>query len=154
MFANTLVRFGECAHTAALIAQNESKEKQVPRLASMIRAMARFFWFTIEFGLMKKNDSELCAYGSGLLSSFGELTHSIESPEVQRYPARLEWMINQSFEIDRYQPILFFVNDFAHLFSLVDELETWLKDGKLFNVAAGEPAVSDQDVRSFLEASV
>ena len=89
-------------------------------------------------------------YGSGLLSSYGEIGHSIESPEVQRYPIRIEWAINQSFEIDHYQPLLFIVDSFDHLFSLVDELEKWMKDGKLSNVAPGEPGVSETDLESFL----
>jgi len=101
--------------------------------------MARFFWFTIEFGLMR-SPAGLRAYGSGLLSSFGELSHSLESSEVQRFPMRLEWAINQSFEIDHYQPLLFIVDSFDHLFSLLDELEKWMKAGKLNNVAPGEPS--------------
>ena len=65
----------------------------------------------------------LKVYGSGLLSSRGEIVHCIESPEVQRYPIQLEWVINQGFEIDHYQPLLFIVDSFDHLFSLVDRLE-------------------------------
>ncbi len=155
-FADTLVRFGECARTAAQLAQEiKDPEQQIQKIASNIKAMARFFWFTIEFGLMRdRNSSELKAYGSGLLSSYGELEHSIVSPTVQRYPIQLEWVINQYFEIDHYQPLLFIVDSFDHLFSLVDELEQWLKDGKLDNVSPGEPLVSEEDLRSFLEAKV
>jgi phenylalanine-4-hydroxylase len=112
--------------------------------------MARFFWFTVEFGLMRSGNG-LKAYGSGLLSSWGELAHAVESPEVQRFPIQLEWAINQSFEIDHYQPLLFIVDSFDHLFSLVDQLESWMKDGRLSNVAPGEPEVSERDLQSFLE---
>ncbi len=115
--------------------------------------MARFFWFTIEFGLMRGSDG-LKVYGSGLLSSYGEIAHAIESPEVQRFPIQLEWAINQSFEIDHYQPLLFVVDSFDHLFSLVDELEKWMKAGKLNNVAPGEPSVNEHDLQSFLEAAI
>src|SRR6266851_8491906 len=150
-FADTLVRFGECAHTAADIARGISdKDEQIRTLTSIIRAMARFFWFTIEFGLMRSKDG-LKVYGSGLLSSFGEIEHSIASPEVQRHPIQLEWAINQAFEIDHYQPLLFIVDSFDHLFSLVDELECWMKVGRLSNVAPGEPAVNENDLKSFLE---
>lgn len=152
-FADTLVRFGECARTAAEIGQSiTDKDEQARRLASIIRAMSRFFWFTIEFGLMKDKERGLAVYGSGLLSSYGEIEHCIESPEVQRFPIQLEWVINQGFEIDHYQPLLFVVDSFDHLFSLVDELETWMKDGRLSNVAPGEPVVSEADIRSFLDA--
>ena len=79
---------------------------RLERLNSIIRAMARFFWFTIEFGLMNTRQG-LRAYGSGLLSSYGELEHSLTSSNVQRYPIQLEWAINQAFEIDHFQPLLF-----------------------------------------------
>jgi phenylalanine-4-hydroxylase len=71
---------------------------------------------------------------------------------VQKFPIQLEWAINQHFEIDHYQPLLFIVDSFDHLFSLVDQLEDWLKKGKLDNLAPGEPGVSDADVESFLTA--
>lgn len=151
-FAETLVRFGECAHTAAECVHGIQDEvKRVQTLTSIIRAMARFFWFTVEFGLMRSKDG-LKAYGSGLLSSYGELQHSLESDEVQRFPLRLEWAVNQAFEIDRYQPLLFIVDSFDHLFSLIGELEQWLRSGKLNNVAPGEPSISEGDLRSFLAA--
>jgi phenylalanine-4-hydroxylase len=113
--------------------------------------MARFFWFTIEFGLMRSKDGLRC-YGSGLLSSFGEIEHSIMSPKVQRHPIQLEWAINQGFEINHYQPLLFIVDSFDHLFSLVDRLEKWMRQGKLSNVAPGEPGVIERDLKSFTEA--
>jgi phenylalanine-4-hydroxylase len=153
-FADVLVRFGECAHTAAGLVQAITDEAdRLHRAESIIRAMARFFWFTVEFGLMRE-DGRLCAYGSGLLSSCGELPHSVESPDVQRFPIQLEWVINQHFEIDKYQPLLFIVEGFDHLFSLVDEMERWMKGGKLSHVAPGEPEIKDADMKSFLEAEV
>ncbi len=115
-FADTLVRFGDCAHTAVEItADIRDENERTRRLTSIIRAMSRFFWFTIEFGLMR-GPRGICAYGSGLLSSYGELPHAIESDEVGRYPIRIEWAINQAFAIDYYQPLLFVVDSFEHLF--------------------------------------
>lgn len=150
-FADTLVRFGDCAHTAAEIAQDiKDPVERTHKVGNIIKAMARFFWFTIEFGLMKSDDG-LKAYGSGLLSSYGELEHCIKSPDVQRYPLQLEWVINQYFEIDHYQPLLFVADSFDHVFSLVDELERWMREGKLDNVSPGEPEISEADLRSFLE---
>ena len=150
-FADTLVRFGECAHTAVdVVASIGDKQARLRALNSIIKAMARFFWFTIEFGLMRSGDG-LRVYGSGLLSSFGEIEHAIDSPDVQRYPMQLEWAVNQAFEIDHYQPLLFVVDSFDHLFSLVDQLERWLKAGRLSNVAPGEPQVNDADLQSFLD---
>jgi phenylalanine-4-hydroxylase len=141
-FAETLVRFGECAHTAA------SLDLPVAQLTSIVRALARFFWFTIEFGLMRDGGASK-VYGSGLLSSYGEIEHAIEAKSVQRYPLQLEWVVNQSFEIDCYQPLLFIVESFEHLYDLVGELERWMVAGRLNNVAAGEPIVQEKDLLSF-----
>lgn len=153
-FADALVRFGDCAHTAVeRVAGMRNEAERTARLTSIVRAMARFFWFTVEFGLMRSREG-LKVYGSGLLSSYGELEHAVESPEVQRYPIRLEWAVNQGFEIDHYQPLLFVVESFEHLFELVGELERWMREGRLDHVAPGEPAVREHDVRSFLEAEL
>jgi len=152
-FADTLVRFGDCAHTAAeIVAGIRDEPEQIRRITSIFKALARFFWFTIEFGLMRSPDG-LKVYGSGLLSSHGEIAHAIDSPDVQRYPIQLEWVINQYFEIDHYQPLLFIVDSFDHLFDLVGQLERWMRAGRLNNVSAGEPQVSEPDLRSFLQAS-
>ena len=152
-FAETLVRFGECAHTAAeLVAGVRDEERRLRTLASIVRAMARFFWFTVEFGLMR-TPSGVRAYGSGLLSSYGELRHAIESSDVERHPLRMEWVINQGAEIDHYQPLLFIVESFDHLFELVDRLERLLREGELFDVAPGLPEVNAGDLRSFLDAA-
>ena len=155
-FADVLVRFGEVARMAARRAQQMSTGDEAARdkiVESNIRAMARFFWFTIEFGLMQQG-SKLKVYGSGLLSSNAEIEHCIESPLVQRYPVQLEWVINQYFEIDHFQELLFIVDSFDHLFGLVDDLEQWLHEGKLDNTAGGEPAINPDDLHSFLSADV
>jgi phenylalanine-4-hydroxylase len=153
-FAETLVRFGDCANTAAeLVARVKDEDQRVKRLTSIFKGMARFFWFTVEFGLMRGEDG-LKAYGSGLLSSYGELAHAIDSPDVQRYPIQMEWVVNQSFDIDKYQPLLFVVDSFDHLFDLVGQLERWMRAGRLDNLAPGEPQMSQPDVKSFLEAAL
>lgn len=153
-FADVLVRFGEVARTAARWAQDiKDEEERVHRVESIVKAMARFFWFTIEFGLMRKPGG-LCVYGSGILSSYGEIEYSIESPNAQRYPFQLEWVVNQYFEIDHYQHLYFIVDSFDHLFSEVDRLEQWVQEGKLNNVSPGEPLVNEEDLKSFLTAAV
>ena len=151
-FAEILVRFGECARLAAeLTADISDEHEKTRRLTSVLKAIGRFFWFTVEFGLMR-GPRGTCAYGSGLLSSYGELEHAVESEEVQRYPLQLEWAINQVAEIDHFQPILFLVDSFDHLFHEVGRLEQWMRAGKLNNVGPGLPAINEADLRSFLDA--
>lgn len=158
-FANALVRFGRVARESVerLAKQGESPEV-AHRLSSSMRAMARFFWFTIEFGLMRDHTpgaakDSVRVYGSGLLSSFGEIEAAVESPDVQRFPFQLEWVVNQSFEIDHYQPLLFIIDDFDHLFAEVERLEEWVVAGRLDNVAPGEPLISDEEMTLSLHAA-
>src|SRR3984957_16255427 len=69
-FADVLVRFGEFAREAAQhVAGISGEHERLLRLESILRAMARFFWFTIEFGLMREAGA-VKVYGSGLLSSY------------------------------------------------------------------------------------
>jgi phenylalanine-4-hydroxylase len=155
-FADTLVVFGDCARAAAERARGVGDHhERIRRLTSVMKAMARFFWFTIEFGLMKGNGpGGLSVYGSGLLSSYGEIAHSLESDEVQRVPFQLEWVVNQYFEIDHYQPLLFVVDSFDQLFDEVGRLVEWVREGRLDNVAPGEPEIAEADLQSFLDAAV
>ncbi len=149
-FADILVKFGSLAEQAAKRhAHLTNAAEKRAKIRSNIQALSRFFWFTIEFGLMNENN-QLCVYGSGLLSSSDEIEHATLAPEVQRHPFQLEWVINQSFEIDHFQPLLFIVASFEHLYKEVERLEEWLLNGKLDNVAPGEPQISDDDVHVFL----
>lgn len=154
-FSDVLVRFGEVARRAAARARElaHGRDDWTSRIESNIKAMARFFWFTVEFGLMRV-DGETKVYGSGLLSSIGEIEHSVRSPLVQRYPLQLEWVINQYFEIDHYQPLLFVAESFDQVFGMVEELERWLGEGKLDHVAPGEPQVNAIDLESFFAANL
>lgn len=150
MFAEVLVKFGALAQVAAeRHAHVTNVEERMAKIRSNIQALSRFFWFSVEFGLMREK-GKVRVYGSGLLSSAGEIEHAIESPDVQRYPFQLEWVINQGFEIDKFQPLLFIVDSFEHLFEEVGRLEEWLHAGKLDNVSPGEPAVDEKDLNVFI----
>lgn len=149
-FADVLVKFGSLAEVAAKRHTHLTKrEEKIAKTRSNIQALARFFWFTIEFGLIREN-GRVCVYGSGLLSSADEIEHAVASPAVQRHPFQLEWAINQSFEIDHFQPLLFIVESFEHLYKEVERLEEWLLRGNLDNVSPGEPKISDEDLQVFL----
>jgi phenylalanine-4-hydroxylase len=149
-FADALVRFGDCAHTAIEItAQAGDSTAKRRRLTNIVKALARFFWFTVETGLMKEPGG-LKVYGSAMLSSSGEIERCL-SDKVQKYPIQLEWVVNQGFEPNRFQPLLFWVQSFDHLYELVDQLEAWMREGRLDDVAPGDPQVTEQDLASFTE---
>jgi phenylalanine-4-hydroxylase len=150
VFADVLVKFGSLAEIAVKRhAQQTDKEEKIRKIKSNIQALARFFWFTIEFGLMREN-GHIRVYGSGLLSSADEIEHAVTSDQVQRYPFQLEWAINQPFEIDRFQPLLFIVESFEHLYREVEKLEEWLLVGQLDHVSPGAPEISNDDLQMFV----
>jgi phenylalanine-4-hydroxylase len=76
---------------------------------------SRVFWFSIEFGVLWE-DGELRTYGSGILSSFGELDHFREA-DIR--PFDLRAMGTQPYDITVYQPVLFAARSFDHA---VDDL--------------------------------
>lgn len=160
-FADALVRFGQFAERAARRAADiRDEQERIEVVTSNVKGLARFFWFTVEFGLMRERPGapiapgRVRAYGSGLLSSFGELGHCVESTAVQRFPAQTEWIINQYFEIHHYQPLLYVIEDFEHLFYLVHDLERRLDAGLLDHLQPGEPEVNEVDLKSFLDAAL
>ena len=83
--------------------------------------MARLFWFTVEFGLIKES-GRTKVYGSGLISSHGDAANAL-GPKCERRPFSLDAVFNQPFEIDRLQDVLFEVESFDHLFAAVKEAE-------------------------------
>jgi phenylalanine-4-hydroxylase len=76
--------------------------------------LARLYWYTIEFGLIK-GDSGVRAYGAGLLSSGGELAYCVDDPRPQRLPFDLERIMRTEYEIDRYQERYFVIDSFDQL---------------------------------------
>ena len=105
-FADFLQRFGQVASRA-------TTEEDV-------EAMARLFWFTVEFGLVRE-EGETKVYGSGLISSHGDAANAL-GPACDRRPFSLEAVVAQPFEIDRLQDVLFEVGDFSELYEAVERL--------------------------------
>jgi len=77
--------------------------------------LARLYWYTVEFGLIA-TPAGLRAYGAGILSSAGELRHSIRSPEPQRIAFDLKRLMRTKYRIDSYQASYFVVESFDQLF--------------------------------------
>ena len=79
-----------------------------------VKMLARLYWYTIEFGLIKTK-SGIRAYGAGLLSSGGELKYCVEDPKPQRLAFDLERVMRTEYRIDRYQDTYFVIDSFEHL---------------------------------------
>ncbi len=104
-FADYLQRFGQIACRA-------EREEQ-------IQGMARLFWFTVEFGLVKE-DGRVKAYGSGLISSHADCGNAL-GPACDRRPFSVDAVLAQPFEIDRVQDVLFVIDTFGLLFHAAQE---------------------------------
>jgi phenylalanine-4-hydroxylase len=88
--------------------------------------MARLFWFTVEFGLVRE-DGRTKVYGSGLISSIGDAANAL-GPRCDRRPFDLDAVMAQHFEIDKFQDVLFVVDSFEQLFHAVKQAERRLEN--------------------------
>jgi phenylalanine-4-hydroxylase len=79
-----------------------------------VKMLARLYWYTIEFGLIK-TESGTRAYGAGLLSSGGELPYCIADPKPRRIDFDLEKALRTEYQIDRYQTTYFVIDSFDQL---------------------------------------
>jgi phenylalanine-4-hydroxylase len=77
--------------------------------------LSRLYWYTIEFGLIQQTDG-LRAYGAGILSSSGELRHSVTSPDPVRIALDLQRCMRTRYKIDDYQATYFVIESFQQLF--------------------------------------
>jgi phenylalanine-4-hydroxylase len=77
--------------------------------------LARLYWYTVEFGLID-TPKGLRAYGAGILSSAGELRHSVVAPGPQRVAFDLRRLMRSRYKIDSYQSTYFVIDSFQQLF--------------------------------------
>ena len=77
--------------------------------------LARLYWYTVEFGLINTPQG-LRAYGAGILSSAGELRHSVSSVQPARIAFDLQRLMRSRYTIDTYQATYFVVDSFDQLF--------------------------------------
>jgi phenylalanine-4-hydroxylase len=76
-----------------------------------LRFLSHVFWFTMEFGVVWE-DGDLKAYGAGILSSYGE-TAAYRHAETR--PLDFTAMGTRTYDITRYQPVLFAPRSMSHL---------------------------------------
>jgi phenylalanine-4-hydroxylase len=79
-----------------------------------VKLLARLYWYTIEFGLVR-TPAGVRAYGAGLLSSGGELAYCVDDTRPQRLSFDLERIMRSDYQIDRYQERYFVIDSFGQL---------------------------------------
>ncbi|MDP3223866.1 MAG: phenylalanine 4-monooxygenase [Rubrivivax sp.] len=77
--------------------------------------LARLYWYTVEFGIIATPQG-LRAYGAGILSSAGELRHSVTSMQAERVAFDLQRLMRSRYKIDSYQATYFVIDSFDQLF--------------------------------------
>src|SRR5438445_4555882 len=77
--------------------------------------LARFYWYTVEFGLIS-TDEGLRIYGSGILSSAGESVYCLDDPRPRRLRFDLRRIMRTRYRIDDFQQLYFVIDDFQELF--------------------------------------
>jgi phenylalanine-4-hydroxylase len=80
-----------------------------------IDLLARLYWYTVEFGLIRTK-AGLKIYGAGILSSAREVQHAIEDQGVERLPFEASTVMRRPYEIDKLQNTYFVLDDFRQLF--------------------------------------
>ncbi|CAH7054996.1 Phenylalanine-4-hydroxylase [Vibrio chagasii] len=82
--------------------------------------LARLYWFTVEFGLVKEGD-RLKIYGGGILSSPAETNYALEGDMAVRERFDLQTVLRTPYRIDIMQPKYYVINDLAELFQISQE---------------------------------
>ena len=108
LFADFYQRMGE----AALHARGADRRK-----------LERFYWFTVEFGLIDTPEG-LRVYGNGILSSHSEALHSL-TDAVRKKPFDAETIAVQEYDVWHLQPLLFVIDSFEQL---AEGFELWAGD--------------------------
>lgn len=101
--------FAEFTHTYGKLGLAASKEERV--------YLARLYWFTVEFGLMKQND-ELRIYGGGILSSPSETEYAFSSDVPERQEMNVIDAFRTPYRIDIMQPKYFVIDSIEQLFEI------------------------------------
>jgi len=100
--------------------QAYGKGGQRAKSEGMLKELARLYWYTVEFGLLK-NDDGLKIYGAGIVSSRTESVFSLESPSPNRLGFNLERVMKTDYRIDDFQQVYFVVDDLYDLLAATQQ---------------------------------
>jgi phenylalanine-4-hydroxylase len=114
-----IVGHGVTLASARLAELNRLFGKAIKRTVSAegLDKLSRVYWFTIEFGVLREAD-EVKAYGTGLLSSAGELE---EMHDAELQPFDLNTASQQDYDPTHFQPVLFCADSFETMYQTLKE---------------------------------
>lgn len=94
------------------------RAQQGPVLAQL----ARLYWYTVEFGLMR-DEKRLAIFGAGILSSNGESEYALVSAEPLRIGFDVRRIMRTEYLIDSFQKNYFVIESFADLVKLTADAD-------------------------------
>ncbi len=105
-----------CCTDPDFAAYMEAYGKGGQRAASlgMLDKLARLYWTTVEFGLMKEADG-LRIYGASIVSSATESVFSLEDASPNRLGFDLERVMKTLYRIDDFQQVYFVIDSIEEL---------------------------------------
>lgn len=101
--------FAAFTETYGKLGLNASKEDRV--------FLARLYWFTVEFGLVKHN-GELRIVGGGILSSPKETCYALQSDVAVRHPFDVLDALRTPYRIDILQPLYYVLESFEQFMDI------------------------------------
>jgi phenylalanine-4-hydroxylase len=79
-----------------------------------LHKLARLYWYTVEFGLVRENGA-LRIYGAGIVSSYGESIFALDDASPNRIGFNLERIMRTEYRIDDYQQNYFVIDSYEDL---------------------------------------
>lgn len=94
---------------------------------NVLEAVARIYWFTVEFGLIKE-EKGLRIYGAGILSSSGECEYALFSDKPDRFPYDVQHVMDTDYIKHKYQEEYFIIDSYEQLYNSIPEIAAKAKE--------------------------
>lgn len=110
-----------------------------------LHKLARLYWYTVEFGLVRENGG-LRIYGAGIVSSYGESIFALDDPSPNRLGFDLERIMRTEYRIDDYQQNYFVIDSYEQLLRTTVETDfapLYARLERLPDIAVAEILPSD-----------
>ncbi len=91
-----------------------------------INLIERFYWYTIEFGLIKEA-GETKILGAGIISSYGETNRIFEDGTIQIKPFNINEILYLPFDKTSLQPVYYLAASYEQLYYSLSDLNNILE---------------------------
>ena len=110
------------------------------RNLGMLSNLARVYWYTVEFGLIKQSEG-LRIYGSGIASSYTETFFALDDASPNRIRFDVERVMRTQYRIDDFQETYFVIDGFEDLLNLAK-----IDFGPVYQRINGQPEFQPGDI--------